>query len=111
MIMIDGRKGGYHQKKHETLVYLPGSYVDIESLGQGSKSKLTVRCTLQADGTVRITGDAGIVANLEKGFEAPFYESPKFVTPADGVTFLLGLQAQFESAYVVVSEIKHPGIE
>lgn len=96
---------------HETHAHPPGSYVEIKSVGDGANTKLTVRCTLQEDGTVDMVGEADFVENLKKGFEAPFYGSPRFVTPKDGVLFLLGLEAQFTSGYVMVSEIKHPGAE
>jgi len=109
MVMKNHAEGG--QNNHDIHAHPPGSYVDIESLAKGTKTKLSVRCTLQEDGTVHMVGDAGIVENLKKGFEAPFFGEPRFVTPSDGVVFLLGLQVQFESAYVVVSDIKHPNVE
>lgn len=103
--------GAHGEARDAHPAHPPGSYVEIESLGKGTNTSLRVRCTLQKDGTINMVGDAGLVENLKRGFEAPFYGDPKFVTPVDGVAFLLGLQTQFESAYVVVSEIKHPNVE
>lgn len=109
---MNGRNHGEGvQSNHDIHAHPQGSYVDIEILAKGSRTKLSVRCTLQKDGTVSMVGDTGIVENLKKGFEAPFYGNPRFVTPSDGVIFLLGLQAQFESAYVIVSAIKNPDVE
>lgn len=106
--MVMKNHGEAAQPNHDIHAHPPGSYVDIKTVGSGAETKLSVRCTLQEDGKVNMVGDAGMVENLTKGFEAPFYGAPRFVTPEDGVLFLLGLEAQFKSGYVTVSEILPP---
>lgn len=111
MIGENHTSGAHGEARDAHPVHPPGSYVEIKSVGDGANTKLSVRCTLQEDGTVGMVGEAEFVENLKKGFEAPFYGAPRFVTPEDGVLFLLGLEAQFKSGYVMVSEILPPQIK
>ncbi len=99
----DGFHGNHAEHHH---LYPPGSYVDVKSTGKDAHTALRVRCTLQEDHTVHLVGDAELVKNLQQGFSAPFYGRPEFVTPKDGVVFLLGLQVQLDSPYLYADEIK-----
>lgn len=97
--------GGQRENKE---TYPPGSYVEIMKVGDAGKRELHLKCTLKDDGTVVLIGDAELVRELEKGFEAPVFPGFKFVTPQEGVVFLIGLGSRFQSPYLFATEIKVP---
>lgn len=104
--MRDGSQGeGFHAEDHDRHAYRTGSYVELVSMKDGAVEALRVRCTLQDDGTVNMVGDAELVTELQQGFEAPFSGDRRHVVPQDGVLFLLGLEARFQSPYLFV---RHP---
>ncbi|MFA6548169.1 MAG: hypothetical protein WCT11_04525 [Candidatus Magasanikbacteria bacterium] len=109
--MLD-EKGGHAHTENKDSKYPVGCFVDLCESGEGDKIHLRLRCTLKADGTVNMVGDAELIEGLrlKDGIIVNTVSEPTKVTPQDGVRFLIALKAHFSSPYLFATEIKSPEV-
>ncbi len=85
--------------------YPVGSFVDLFTSEKGVR-RARAHCVLQADGSVACTGDADILAALERGVSVLIDGEPHYYQPQDGIKFLLAVSAHFSNPYLFASEIQ-----